>query len=240
MARASPSARQHGRLPPITPRKLNAAPVPPVEKARRITPWWSRVRYPAWSIRPRGRPMHCAMERPRCWFRICAWSRRSSALSVRSGGCPARVSPALRRCRRAIRARLAPPIPTLALALGHGAPLRPPRLWPFFQDAGIAMGAATLAGWRSDPSGIWRDATVAIQQAGRARRDGQATDQTATRVAGQNETGHVRGTPVGTVEHPRPAAPVRRCWRCGGARNRVFACMPLHGPGGRPAASAAR
>ena len=53
-------------------------------------------------------------------------------------------------------------------------------------------------------TGIWRDEAVAIQQAGLASRDWQATDQTATRVDGQNETCHVLGNPFFTVYHTRP------------------------------------
>jgi Transposase IS66 family len=108
-----------------------------------------------------------------------------------------------------------PHIHALALALGHGAQLSQPSLLTFFQDAGIAIGAGTLARWLSDHTGIWRDEAVAIQQAGLASRDWQATDQTATRVDGQNETCHVLGNPFFTVYHTRP----------GGTRQDVLAVL---------------
>jgi hypothetical protein len=108
-----------------------------------------------------------------------------------------------------------PHIQALALALGHGANVSQPALLTFFHDAGITLGAGTLARWLSDARGTWRAEAQAIQQAGLASSSWQATDQTATRVDGQNETCHVLGTALYTVYHTRP----------GGTRQDVLAVL---------------
>src|SRR5262249_55972938 len=61
-----------------------------------------------------------------------------------------------------------PHIHALAIALGHGAQVSQPSLLTFFQDAGIEIGAGTLARWLRDQDGNWRDEALAIQQAGLA------------------------------------------------------------------------
>jgi hypothetical protein len=99
-----------------------------------------------------------------------------------------------------------PHIHALAIALGHGAQVSQPSLLTFFQDAGIAIGAGTLARWLCDQDGSWHAEALAIQQAGLASSDWQATDQTATRVAGHNETCHVLGNHLFTVYHTRPGS----------------------------------
>lgn len=99
-----------------------------------------------------------------------------------------------------------PHIQALAIALGHGAHVSQPSLLTFFQDAGILIGAGTLARWLSDHTGIWHDEAIAIQQAGLASTDWQATDQTSTRVEGRNQTCHVLGNPFFTLYHTRPGS----------------------------------
>src|SRR6266511_2342147 len=108
-----------------------------------------------------------------------------------------------------------PHIQALTLTLGHGANLSQPSLLTFFQDAGIAIGAGTIARWLCDHRATWRVDAQAIHQAGLASTDWQATDQTSTRVAGQNETCHVLGNPFFTVYQPRP----------GGTRQDVLAVL---------------
>jgi hypothetical protein len=96
-----------------------------------------------------------------------------------------------------------PHIQALAIAVGHGANVSQPSLLTFFQDAGIEIGAGTLARWLSDHDGRAHQEAVAIQQAGLTSSTWQATDQTATRVDGQNETCHVLGNHLYTVYHTR-------------------------------------
>jgi hypothetical protein len=96
-----------------------------------------------------------------------------------------------------------PHIHALAIALGHGANVSQPSLLTFFQDAGVQIGAGTLARWLVDHDGCAKQEAQAIQQAGLASSTWQATDQTATRVDGHNHTCHVLGNPLYTVYHTR-------------------------------------
>ena len=108
-----------------------------------------------------------------------------------------------------------PHIQALALALGYGANVSQPALRTFFQEAGIAIGVGTIARWLSDSRGTWRQDATAIHHAGLASSTWQATDQTSTRVDGQNETCHVLGNALYTVYHTRP----------GGTRQDVLAVL---------------
>ena len=108
-----------------------------------------------------------------------------------------------------------PHIQALTLTLGHGAHISQPSLLTFFQDAGIAIGAGTIARWLRDHRATWVAEAQAIHQAGLASTEWQATDQTSTRVAGQNETCHVLGNPFFTVYQTRP----------GGTRQDVLAVL---------------
>jgi Transposase IS66 family len=103
----------------------------------------------------------------------------------------------------------------LTLTLGHGANVSQPSLLTFFQDAGIAIGKGTIARWLRDHRSTWHSDAQAIHQAGLASSEWQATDQTSTRVAGQNETCHVLGNPFFTVYQTRP----------GGTRQDVLAVL---------------
>jgi hypothetical protein len=108
-----------------------------------------------------------------------------------------------------------PHLRALTIALGQAANVSQPALLTFFQDAGLAIGAGTLARWLADHTGQWHREAVAIHRAGLASSDWQATDQTATRVEGQNEVCHVLGNGYFTSYHTRP----------GGTRQDVLAVL---------------
>jgi hypothetical protein len=108
-----------------------------------------------------------------------------------------------------------PHIQALTLTLGHGANLSQPSLLTFFQDAGIAIGAGTIARWLRDHRETWLLDAQLIHQAGLVSGDWQASDQTSTRVEGQNETCHVLGNRFFTVYQTRP----------GGTRQDVLAVL---------------
>jgi hypothetical protein len=108
-----------------------------------------------------------------------------------------------------------PHIQALTLTLGHAATVSQPALLTFFQDAGITISKGTIARWLRDQRITWRAEAQAIHQTGLASTDWQATDQTGTRVDGQNETCHVLGNPFFTVYHTRP----------GGTRQDVLAVL---------------
>jgi len=74
--------------------------------------------------------------------------------------------------------------------------------------------ARSRAGWQTTP-GQWHDEALAIHRAGLASSDWQATDQTSTRVDGQNEVCHVLGNACFTSYHTRP----------GGTRQDVLAVL---------------
>jgi transposase IS66 family protein len=108
-----------------------------------------------------------------------------------------------------------PHIRALAIALGHGANVSQPSLLTFFQDAGVQIGAGTLARWLADHDGSALQEAQAIQQAGLASSTWQATDQTGTRVDGHNQTCHVLGNHLYTLYHTR----------VGGSRQDVLAVL---------------
>jgi hypothetical protein len=103
------------------------------------------------------------------------------------------------------RGAFGPHIRALTLTLGHAANVSQPCLANFFHDAGILIGTGTIARWLRDHDDVWRDEAVAIHQAGLASTTWQATDQTPTRVEGQNATCHVLGNACFTVYQTRPA-----------------------------------
>jgi hypothetical protein len=108
-----------------------------------------------------------------------------------------------------------PHIRALTVTLGHGANVSQPALLAFFQDAGVAIGTGTIARWLADHTGQWHDEALAIHRAGLTSSDWQASDQTATRVDGQNEVCHVLGNACFTSYHTRP----------GGTRQDVLAVL---------------
>ena len=108
-----------------------------------------------------------------------------------------------------------PHIQTLTIALGYGANVSQPSLLTTYQDAGIAIGAGTIARWMGDHTGRWQAEAAAIQQAGLASGDWHASDQTPTRVAGLNQTCHVLGNDQYTVYQTR----------AGGTRQDVLAVL---------------
>jgi hypothetical protein len=108
-----------------------------------------------------------------------------------------------------------PHIRALALALGHGANVSQPALLNFFEDLGVQIGAGTIARWLADHTRQWGQEAKDIHLAGLASSDWLATDQTATRVDGQNEVCHVVGNPFFTSYHTRP----------GGSRQDVLAVL---------------
>jgi hypothetical protein len=108
-----------------------------------------------------------------------------------------------------------PHIQALALSLAYDAQVSQPALLRFFQDAGIRIGAGTLARFLADDQAHWQTEAIDIHQAGLASGPWQATDQTPTRVDGRNESCHVLGNTLFTVYHTRR----------GGTRQDVLAVM---------------
>ena len=109
-----------------------------------------------------------------------------------------------------------PTIQTLIPALGHDTTnVSQPALLNFLRTAGVSIGAGTVARLLADSTGRWAEEAEAIHQAGLASGPWVATDQTSTRVDGQNEVCHVVGNGLFTSYHTRP----------GGTRQDVLAVL---------------
>lgn len=108
-----------------------------------------------------------------------------------------------------------PAIRALVLSLGHGANVSQPALLTFLRDVGVQIGAGTLARMLLDADGAWAAEAADIHTTGLASGDWVASDQTATRVDGQNEVCHVVGNTLFTSYHTRP----------GGTRQDVLAVL---------------
>jgi hypothetical protein len=109
-----------------------------------------------------------------------------------------------------------PTIQTLIPALGHDTTnVSQPALLHFLRTVGISIGVGTVARLLADSTGRWAEEAEAIHQAGLARGAWVATDQTSTRVDGQNEVCHVVGNARFSSYHTRP----------GGTRQDVLAVL---------------
>jgi len=109
-----------------------------------------------------------------------------------------------------------PTLQSLIPALGHDTTnVSQPALLHFLRTVGVSIGAGTIARLRADSTGRWAEEAEAIHQAGLASGPWVATDQTATRVDGQNEVCHVVGNGLFTSYHTRP----------GGTRQDVLAVL---------------
>jgi hypothetical protein len=94
----------------------------------------------------------------------------------------------------------------MVLALGHGANVSQPALWTFLRDIGMTIGMGTLARMLLDADGAWAAEAADIHTTGLASGDWVASDQTSTRVDGQNAVGHVVGNAHFTSSHTRPGS----------------------------------
>jgi hypothetical protein len=113
------------------------------------------------------------------------------------------------------RGGFCPTTHALVPALGHGANVSQPALLTFLRDLGVRIGTGTLARMLLDPEGAWAEEAEAVHQTGLATGSWVATDQTGTRVDGQNEVCHVVGNAWFTSYHTRP----------GGTRQDVLAVL---------------
>jgi hypothetical protein len=114
------------------------------------------------------------------------------------------------------RGGFSPTIQTLIPALGHDTTnVSQPALLNFLRTVGVSIGTGTVARLLADSTGRWAEEAEAIHQAGLASGPWLATDQTSTRVDGQNEVCHVVGNTLFTSYHTRP----------GGTRQDVLAVL---------------
>ena len=108
-----------------------------------------------------------------------------------------------------------PTIHALAVALGYDTNVSQPALLSFFRALGVKIGTGTVARLLLDHTGRWTTEAEAIHATGMASGDWVASDQTSTRVDGQNDVCHVVGNALFTSYHTRP----------GGTRQDVLAIL---------------
>ena len=89
------------------------------------------------------------------------------------------------------RGGFCPTIQSIIPALGHGANVSQPALLRFLRDIGLTIGTGTVARMLLDPEGSWVHEAADVHRTGLTTRSWVATDQTSTRVDGQNEVCHV-------------------------------------------------
>ena len=121
------------------------------------------------------------------------------------------------------RGGFCPTIQSIIPALGHGANVSQPALLRFLRDIGLTIGTGTVARMLLDPEGSWVHEAADVHRTGLTTRSWVATDQTSTRVDGQNEVCHVVGNGWFTSYHTVPAAHARMSWQCCGSRSSVIA-----------------
>ena len=108
-----------------------------------------------------------------------------------------------------------PTIHSVVPSLNYGANVSQPALHRGLGDVGVSIGTGTVARMLLDPDGRWAEEAEAVHATGMASGDWVASDQTSTRVAGQNEVCHVVGNALFTSYHTRP----------GGTRQDVLAIL---------------
>lgn len=87
--------------------------------------------------------------------------------------------------------------------LGYGANVSQPALLAFLRSVSLRIGVGTQARMLLDPDGCWAEEAAAIHATGMASGEWVASDQTATRVDGQNEVFHVVGNALFISYHTR-------------------------------------
>ena len=79
------------------------------------------------------------------------------------------------------------------------------------RDAGVQINTGTVARMLLDADGFWADEAAAVHQTGLVTGSWVATDQTSTRVDGQNEVCHVVSNSWFTSYHTRPGGTRQMC-----------------------------
>ena len=108
-----------------------------------------------------------------------------------------------------------PTMHALAVDLGYDTNVSQPALLSFFRALGVKIGTGTVARLLLDHTGRWTTEAEAIHATGMASGNWVASDQTSTRVDGQNEVCHVVGNALFTSYHTRS----------GGTRQDVLAVL---------------
>ena len=107
-----------------------------------------------------------------------------------------------RNCRRAMKASLDRDQVVLTLYFGMGA--SEPKILEFYENVGIQISEGELSNLLIKDQGRFHAEKDAVYEAGLRSSPWQQTDDTLTRVDGQNQHCHVVCNPVYTAYHTRP------------------------------------
>ncbi len=102
------------------------------------------------------------------------------------------------------RGQYGPGIRSLCLTLYHGLQASEPKMVEFFAHVGIQVSKGEIAQWLTEDQAGFHAESDAVYEAGLASSPYQQTDDTLTRVDGQNQHCHVVCNPVYTAYHTRP------------------------------------
>ncbi len=97
-----------------------------------------------------------------------------------------------------------PGIRSLCLTLYYGMQASEPKILEFFAHVGIEVSEGEVSNWISQEQTCFHAEKEAVCEAGLASSPYQQTDDTLTRVDGQNQHCHVVCNPVYTAYHTRP------------------------------------
>jgi hypothetical protein len=98
-----------------------------------------------------------------------------------------------------------PGIRALCLTLYYGMQASEPKILEFFEHVGIQISAGEVSNWLIQDQARFHAEKDALYEAGLASSPYQQTDDTLTRVDGQNQHCHVVCNPVYTAYHTRPS-----------------------------------
>ncbi len=98
-----------------------------------------------------------------------------------------------------------PGIQALCLTLYYGMQASEPKILEFFAHVGIQISAGEVSNWLIQDQARFHAEKDALYEAGLASSPYQQTDDTLTRVDGQNQHCHVVCNPVYTAYHTRPS-----------------------------------
>jgi len=103
------------------------------------------------------------------------------------------------------RGQYGPNIRALCLTLYYGVQASEPKILEFFEHVGIQISAGEISNWLIEEQTPFHSEKDALYEAGLASSPYQQTDDTLTRVDGQNHHCHVVCNPVYTAYHTRPS-----------------------------------
>jgi len=97
-----------------------------------------------------------------------------------------------------------PGIRSLCLTMYHGLQASEPKIVEFFAHVGIRISKGEVAQWLMEDQAGFQAESDAVYEAGLNSSPYQQTDDTLTRVDGQNQHCHIVCNPVYTAYHTRP------------------------------------